>query len=39
MAIDSFESLYGSSSESIGEEQYLLDHGEKGSVSRFDNYK
>ena len=38
-AIDSFESLYGSSSESIGEEQCLLDRGEKGPVSRFDNYK
>src|SRR5947207_9493572 len=39
IAIDSFESLYGSSSESIGEEQYLLDHGEKGPVSCFNNYK
>src|SRR5436305_2466683 len=39
MAIDSFESLYRSSSESIGEEQCLFDHGEKSLVSRFDNYK
>ena len=41
MAIDSFESLFETTSELIGEEQYLLatDHGDKGPISYFDNYK
>ena len=39
MTIDSFDSLFETSSNSIGEEQCLLDHGDKGPVSHFDNYK
>jgi hypothetical protein len=36
-AIESIESLFDASS--IGEEQCMLDRGDKGPVSRFDNYK